>query len=513
MKQKPSLTWILAIILCNTPYLAMAQTSYGKNQKISRSQRNKDYATHQLWADLGFVSLTSSLVAAGSGATYLATDYVLKKLNPQQSGNDQVDQSQQALAQILSPLGAFIGLGSLFKEISDKPSRRLVRFLTAKFYPKSIQPAEVRENTEFTEQLKSLEKLRKDPSKSVQFWDSKLFDSVTNMIQDHKLFTHNDTNILIYEKIAKNLARKLDDVFTIPYSSKEISPQQQEKVEDVIANYPEETKESIRGWVDEITLASQNNNIKEIRVTPVLFVGEPGTGKTYLMERIAKALELPFFAPDLSKYTDMTTLFGSHSWSDHYKPGLALETLKKGQGTQNVVLFLDEIDKIVNDSKGNQTNYSSNTGALKSYLLKFLEPGTTSIESDALDAPLDIRNIIIVMSSNADFSEEALNQRVNRIQMTGFDLDKREKIALAQLKKMGVEMTHLIREKVKDLCQHDTLEGVRTLVQVINRYAVFLRTTKNNPNRKFDLIKEYNNLRKRFTKATTESSKDSKSST
>ena len=82
-----------------------------------------------------------------------------------------------------------------------------------------------------------------------------------------------------------------------------------------------------------------------LQVMPVVVNGPPGSGKTYVVDKIAKALGTSVKRIDMNTQSDSGMLFGhEQSWRGS-KQGLITRALCEAE-TANVLLFLDEIDKL-----------------------------------------------------------------------------------------------------------------------------------------------------------------------
>ena len=82
-----------------------------------------------------------------------------------------------------------------------------------------------------------------------------------------------------------------------------------------------------------------------LQVMPVVVNGPPGCGKTYAVDKIAKALGTSVKRIDMNTQSDSGMLFGhEQSWRGS-KQGLITRALCEAE-TANVLLFLDEIDKL-----------------------------------------------------------------------------------------------------------------------------------------------------------------------
>ena len=93
---------------------------------------------------------------------------------------------------------------------------------------------------------------------------------------------------------------------------------------------------------DEVTISSKIQN--KIQVSPALLVGPPGIGKTFLLNKIAKILELPSYFLNAGTLTGGFIINGLSSGWGTGQPGFVFKSLYESD-VANPLCFLDEIDK------------------------------------------------------------------------------------------------------------------------------------------------------------------------
>lgn len=141
---------------------------------------------------------------------------------------------------------------------------------------------------------------------------------------------------------------------------------------------------------------------------PVLFVGEPGLGKTLFVSQLAEVLGLPYFEIVLSTVTASFALSGgSIQWSEG-SPGLLAASLAES-AVKNTVFLLDEIDKC---NTGTQYNPMS-------AFYPLLERHTAARYMDeALGISLDASRVIWIATANdLNLIPEAILSRLRVIEI------------------------------------------------------------------------------------------------
>ena len=93
-----------------------------------------------------------------------------------------------------------------------------------------------------------------------------------------------------------------------------------------------------------LNLRAATNMRVPIFLSPVLLVGEPGTGKTWFLSRLAASLRVPFRSYAMSMSTLGEGLQGAHPSWRNAAPGLVAKTLLR-EREANPVIFVDEFDK------------------------------------------------------------------------------------------------------------------------------------------------------------------------
>ncbi len=141
----------------------------------------------------------------------------------------------------------------------------------------------------------------------------------------------------------------------------------------------------------------------EFRITPILLLGEPGIGKTYLATQLADALGVSTDKISAGGAQGGFQLTGSHtSWTGARVGSIA--TLLAEDKSASPVMVIDEVDKI-----GASSHYP-----VLPVLLDLLEPATArKFKDQFLDLEFDASRIIFILTANTlDGVPPALLSRV-----------------------------------------------------------------------------------------------------
>jgi ATP-dependent Lon protease len=129
---------------------------------------------------------------------------------------------------------------------------------------------------------------------------------------------------------------------------------------------------------------------ENFHIRPMLLLGEPGIGKTYLASQLGKTLGVPMEKISAGGAQGGFQITGSHSsWTDA-RPGVIFTVLAKGDSAAPVVL-IDEVDKI-QDAKY----------PVLPVLLDLLELETSrQFKDEYFEMPIDASKVIFILTANS----------------------------------------------------------------------------------------------------------------
>jgi ATP-dependent Lon protease len=195
-------------------------------------------------------------------------------------------------------------------------------------------------------------------------------------------------------------------------------------------------------------------------------VGPHGTGKTSLGSEVARALRRPFARVNVSGTSDAAELAGEPRALPGAQPGKVLRAVRAA-GVRNPVLLIDGVDRLVGEGGH----------GVAEVLLELLDPDSAAQFTDHyLGLPIDLSHAVVIMCANQlDLVPEALQERIEVIEVPGYSEDEKLEIARRflvprQLAEHGLSGRDLVLpdDTVRAIVRHYTLEaGVRALSRQI----------------------------------------------
>lgn len=184
----------------------------------------------------------------------------------------------------------------------------------------------------------------------------------------------------------------------------------------------DDIKKRILEYVSVLILQKKNATADTHFHAPVLlFVGLAGTGKTTFAQSIADVFGRQFVRIPFGGLSSALDLRGVSKVQPEAEPGYIIRALRR-VGTRNPVILLDELDRVVDTSRG----------AIMGVLLELLDPKQNSSFVDHyIDFPFDLSDaLFIATANNTQDISTAVMDRMEVIQMPSYTDD--QKIAIGR---------------------------------------------------------------------------------
>ena len=220
----------------------------------------------------------------------------------------------------------------------------------------------------------------------------------------------------------------LDWIFALPWNEESNDETDLTKIKESLnqSHYGlEDLKQRI---IEYVAIKKRNPNMR----SPILcLVGPPGVGKTSIASSIAKSLKKEFYKISVGGLNDSTELNGHRRTYIGSSPGKIMQGLKKC-ATKNPLLLIDEIDKMVNDYKGDPA----------SVLLDILDPEQNETFIDNyIEEPFDLSHIFFILTANNQYNiPSELRDRLEIIELSSYTL----------FEKMDIAKNHLLPTILKE---------------------------------------------------------------
>ncbi len=214
-----------------------------------------------------------------------------------------------------------------------------------------------------------------------------------------------------------------------------------------------------------LEILSVNQLSKDVKGQIICLVGPPGVGKTSIATSIAECLNRNYVRVSLGGVRDESEIRGHRRTYVGAMPGKIVNSLIQAK-SNNPVLLLDEVDKMVGDFRGDPA----------SALLEVLDSEqNTNFKDHYVDLPLDLSNVFFIATANNYNSiPKPLLDRMDIIELSSYTREEKFHIAKKhlipkQLAKNGVKKLVKFNDSaIYEIIDGYTKEaGVRTLERTI----------------------------------------------
>ena len=207
----------------------------------------------------------------------------------------------------------------------------------------------------------------------------------------------------------------------------------------------------------------------KFRITPILLLGEPGIGKTFLAMMLANGLGGSMEKISAGSAQGGFQLTGSHSSWNGAKHGQVFKALAEGK-TASPVFVIDEVDKIGADDRY----------PVLPVLLDLFEPDTACCFKDEFfEIEFDASRIIYILTANSlDNAPEALRSRVEIYNVPRPEPAQRLRIIQEETKKLREATGKKIRldktttQRLADLTEIDLRKTTRIVREAFTKAII-----------------------------------------
>ena len=167
----------------------------------------------------------------------------------------------------------------------------------------------------------------------------------------------------------------------------------------------------------------------EIQKSNMLMIGPTGSGKTYLVQTLARLLDVPLATTDAPSLTEAGYIGDD---IESVVPKLLAAADNDVERAEHGIIFIDEIDKIAKKKNTNQRDVSGE--AVQQGMLKLLEGSDIEVPVGANSknamVPLttvNTKNILFICGGAFPDLPDIIKERLNRQASIGFQADLRDK--------------------------------------------------------------------------------------
>lgn len=241
----------------------------------------------------------------------------------------------------------------------------------------------------------------------------------------------------------------LDTVINLPWNKSSKDETNLKKIKRTLDKSHFGLDEAKQRVLEFIAIQKNSDNLK----APIIcLVGPPGTGKTTFGMSIAKSLNREFYKISVGGLNDSTELTGHKRTYLGSSPGKIIQGIKKC-GTNNPLMLIDEVDKMVKDFKGDPS----------AVLLDILDPNQNNMFIDNyIEEPFDLSKVMFILTANdIKTIPAALKDRLEIIEISSY----------TETDKIDISKNYLIPNIIKEYNTTKAKISDETLLYIINSYT------------------------------------------
>ena len=203
----------------------------------------------------------------------------------------------------------------------------------------------------------------------------------------------------------------------------------------------------------------------------ICLVGSPGVGKSTIASSIAGALKRKFYKISVGGLNDSSELIGYRRTYLGASPGKIMEAIIKCN-TNNPVILIDEVDKIVKDYKGDPS----------STLLDILDSNLNKNFTDNyIEESFDLSKVLFILTANdVNSINPVLRDRLEIIYIDNYTSFDKKDIAIKYLlpkicQKYSIKKINITEEEIVELINNYTIEpGIRELERLLDKIVRYM---------------------------------------
>ena len=203
----------------------------------------------------------------------------------------------------------------------------------------------------------------------------------------------------------------------------------------------------------------------------ICLVGSPGVGKSTIASSIAGALKRKFYKISVGGLNDSSELIGHRRTYLGASPGKIMEAIIKCN-TNNPVILIDEVDKIVKDYKGDPS--STVLDIWDSNLNK-------NFTDNYIEESFDLSKVLFILTANdVNSINPVLRDRLEIIYIDNYTSFDKKDIAIKYLlpkicQKYSIKKINITEEEIVELINNYTIEpGIRELERLLDKIIRYM---------------------------------------